>query len=123
MRTRGVRTVTKQPMERRRYVRFDTRPSSSKLALIHRSGTRLETRECSLHNISYGGMCFHGSMAFRTGDVADFLIDLETPLNDLVLVRARIEWEGASDAQGRLYGARFLDSSKGWLAGVDDTVH
>jgi hypothetical protein len=49
-------------------------------------------------------------------------MDLETPLQDLVLVRARVEWEGKNDSAGRVFGARFLDSSKGWLAGADDIV-
>jgi hypothetical protein len=109
-------------MERRRYTRFNTSASRSKLVLIDRSGPRLEVRECSLLNISYGGMCFRGPVSLKAGDVADFLMDLETPLEDLVLVRARIEWEGSGAAQGRRCGARFLDSSKGWLAGVDDTI-
>ena len=112
-----------QRMERRRHTRFDTSASGSKLALIGRSGSNLEVCECSLRNISYGGMCFHGSLPLHAGDVADFLIDLKTPLKDLVLVKARIEWEGPAGGKARLFGARFLDSSKGWLAGVDDTVH
>jgi hypothetical protein len=110
-------------MERRRHTRFDTSASGSRLALIGRSGSQMEMRECSLRNISYGGMCFQGSLQLHPGDVVDFLIDLKMPLEDLVLVRARIEWESAGGAKGRLFGARFLDSSKGWLAGVDDTVH
>ena len=109
-------------MERRRYIRFDTTASGSKLALIGR-GSGLQVSECSLRNISYGGMCFHGSASLRAGDVVDFLIDLQKPLQDLVLVKARVEWEGEADATGRVFGARFLDSSKGWLAGVDDTIH
>ena len=43
--------------------------------------------------------------------------------NHSYAVQARIEWEGAAGATGRLFGARFLDSSKGWLAGIDDTIH
>jgi hypothetical protein len=109
-------------MERRRYTRFDTTTSGSKLAMIGRTGERLQVSECSLRNVSYGGMCFHASAALRQGEVVDFLMDLETPLKDLVLVRARIEWAGESDAAGRVFGARFLDSSKGWLAGADDMV-
>jgi hypothetical protein len=110
-------------MERRRYIRFDTTATGSKLAMIGRSGTALQVVDCSLRNISYGGMCFHGSASLRAGDVVDFLIDLEKPLQDLVLVKARIEWEGPEDATGRVFGVRFLDSSKGWFAGVDDSVH
>jgi PilZ domain len=123
MRTQTVAKFPGQRMERRRYTRFDTSAGGSRLAVIGRSGASLEMRECSLRNISYGGMCFHGSLPLHAGDVADFLIDLKTPLEDLVLVRARIEWEGTVGPNGRLYGARFLDSSKGWLAGVDDTIH
>lgn len=110
-------------MEKRRYIRFDTSESGSKLGLIGRSGAHLQITGCSLRNISFGGMCFHASEPLHAGDVLDFLLDLETPLQDLVLVRARIEWEGEAGANGRVFGARFLDSSKGWLAGVDDTVH
>ncbi len=122
MRTHRVQTLLGQRMERRRHTRFDTSTSGSKLALIGRSGLGLETRDCSLCNISYGGMCFQGSLPLRPGEVADFLLDLKEPLEDLVLVRARIEWK--SDAgKMQLFGARFLDSSKGWLAGVDDTIH
>jgi hypothetical protein len=123
MRTLGVSTLLGQGMERRRHTRFDTSASGSKLALIGRTGSTMEMRECSLRNISYGGMCFQGSLPLHPGDVADFLIDLKTPLEDLVLVRARIEWESGAGTKGRLFGARFLDSSKGWLAGVDDTIH
>lgn len=110
-------------MERRRYTRFDTASSGSKLALIARSGSDLEFQECSLHNISYGGMCFQAALPLHTGDVVDFLIDLKKPLQDLVLVKARIEWQGDAGPQGRLFGASFLDSSKGWLAAVDDVIH
>lgn len=123
MRTQRVPTLLGQRMERRRHARFDTSASGSKLALIGRAGSNLEVRDCTLRNISYGGMCFHGSLPLHRGDVVDFLIDLKAPLEDLVLVRARIEWEGAAGTNGRLFGARFLDSSKGWLAGVDDTIH
>jgi hypothetical protein len=109
-------------MERRRHIRFDTTSSRSKLVLVDRAGLRFEVHECSLLNISYGGMCFRGSVPLKTGDVADFLMDLETPLEDLVLVKAHIEWERGAGAHQRRYGARFLESSKGWLAGVDDTI-
>lgn len=123
MRTQRVTTLPGQRMERRRHTRFDTSASGSRLAVIGRSGSSLEVRECTLRNISYGGMCFHGALPFHAGDVVDFLIDLKAPLEDLVLVKARIEWEGAAGADGRLFGARFLDSSKGWLAAVEDTIH
>jgi hypothetical protein len=123
MPTQKVATLPGQRMERRRHTRFDTSASGSRLALIGRSAPNLEVRECSLHNISYGGMCFQSSLPFHPGDVADFLIDLKAPLEDLVLVKARIEWETGAGGNSRLFGARFLDSSKGWLAGVEDTIH
>jgi PilZ domain len=123
MRPLEATTLLGQGMERRRHTRFDTAAGGSKIALIGRSGSSLEMQECALRNISYGGMCFQGSLPLHRGDIADFLIDLKTPLDDLVLVRARIEWESPAGGKGRLFGARFLDSSKGWLAAVDDTIH
>ena len=123
MRTAGSIHAAEEMMERRRYTRFDIASSGSKLALIARSGQKLEMEDCALYNISYGGMCFRSKSHISPGDVVDFLIDLEKPLKDLVLVKARIEWTGRGDDAEPIFGARFLDSSKGWLAGMDDTVH
>ncbi len=120
MQTSYVLRGTGRRMERRRHTRFDTARSDSKAGLIVRSGLRLEFRECSLRNISYGGMCIEGDLPCKPGEAADFLLDLETPLQDLVLVKARIEWERAEGHGRRLFGARFLESSKGWLAGPEE---
>jgi hypothetical protein len=68
-------------------------------------------------------MSFEGAESGRVGEVLDFLIDLQEPLQDLVLVRVRIEWTSPNEAGARRFGASFLDSSKGWLASGEDTVH
>ena len=73
-----------------------------------------------LLNLSFGGMCLQTESAMRTGDEHYFLVDLRAPLDDLALVKARVEWVNPYVPRNNV-GLSFIETSRGWLGGVDDS--
>ena len=67
-------------------------------------------------------MCFRTSKQLIPGDEQYFIIDLKIPVEDMVLVQARIEWTRSTDVGQSTLGASFLRSSKGWLAALEDSA-
>jgi hypothetical protein len=107
--------------DQRRYRRLDAASLSARAAAIVTQSRSLALRPCPLSNLSYGGMCFSTDEPLVVGAEYRFLIDLASPFDDLVLVRARIVWTGVDDAGRHQAGVQFVESSKGWL-GPDDEM-
>ena len=106
-------------IERRRHRRFEMMGTHSKLASIYRSAGDLRLEECTLIDISAGGIGFITDKEFDEGDTHYFLIDLREPLQELVFVKVRAQWVKERDESNWLVGASFLESSKGWLGELD----
>lgn len=99
--------------ERRRHQRFNLAETGSEVSLSEPSPEDLLS--CKLVNLSQGGMCFEGPRAFREGSVKDFQILLKEVLDDLISVKARIQWcEFVETARWR-HGAEFLSSDRAYL--------
>jgi PilZ domain len=105
--------------ERRRHKRFEMIGTRSKLASIERSGGDLRLEECTLIDISAGGIGFLTDKEFAEGDTNYFLIDLREPLQELVFVKVRAQWVKKQNERSLMVGASFLESSKGWLGELD----
>ena len=73
-----------------------------------------------LLNLSFGGMCLQTESAMRTGEEHYFLVDLRAPLDDLAFVKARVEWVNSDLLQNKV-GLSFIETTKGWLGGADDS--
>lgn len=106
-------------MDRRRYKRFDTASVLARVALIQDSDSGLRLGECALRNVSYGGMAFSTPCPLEKDTEYRFLIDLGAPFRDMVLVKARVVWVEGENRRW-VVGARFLESSKGWLGPDED---
>lgn len=107
--------------DQRRHRRLDAASLSARAAAIVTQSRDLALRPCPLTNLSYGGMCFSTEEPLVVGAEYRFLIDLASPFDDLVLVKARTVWTGIDDAGRHQAGVQFVESSKGWF-GPDDEL-
>lgn len=105
--------------ERRRSRRFERESITACVALIRDGAPDLALEPCTLVNVSYGGMCLRAWRDLRRNRNYRFLLDLQAPFRDLVLVKARVLWIGAD----RAAGVEFVESSKGWLGPEDDSAN
>ena|SRR5881296_3951173 len=108
-------------IERRRHKRFEMIGTRSRLASIERSAGELRLEECTLIDISAGGIGFLTDKEFAEGDTHYFLMDLREPLQELVFVKVRAQWVKKRNGSGLMVGATFLESSKGWLGELDSS--
>ena len=102
--------------EKRRHRRFDMTASGSQAALVQWDGPHLKQRYLDLLNLSYGGMCFRSAEHLGSGTVRHYLLDVKGIVEDVVFVKARVQWVKPTDTGEFLCGASFLESSKGWLS-------
>ncbi len=108
--------------ERRRHKRFDMSSRECRLGLLLETGGGLETENCVLLNLSFGGMCFRSPQSVQEQEECQFLMDLKLPGRRLALVKARICWVQPLETQERMLGAEFLESTLGWL-GPEENNH
>ena len=108
--------------DQRRHRRLDAASLSARAAAIVTDSRNLALRPCPISNLSYGGMCFSTDEPLVVGAEYRFLIDLASPFDDLVLVRARTVWTGVDDAGKHQAGVQFVESSKGWLGPDDEMI-
>src|SRR5262245_50761006 len=101
--------------ERRRYKRFDMRDHICKLILLEEPDGSPTQADCSLLDLSYGGMRFQADRPLTLGQMYGFVIELETPLKNSSSVEARICWVQPAGSRRHHLGALFLKSSKAWL--------
>ena len=102
--------------DRRHHKRFDMTSKASTLALVRETSRGLEVVNCTLVNLSFGGMCFRAPWPVREREECQFLLDLKLQARRLALVKARICWVKDNDREpeNRVSGAVFLESSLGW---------
>jgi len=86
-----------------------------KLLLVRETEAGLEEEDCTLLNLSYGGMCFRAGRLLQEGEQCGGLVYLPPPLHGWVLVKASIRWIRPLEADCWNLGAVFLESSRGWL--------
>ncbi len=103
------------PSERRGHKRFDMTEREGKLALVRETAGGVEQEDCTLLNLSYGGMCFRARRLVQEGEQCRFFIDLPSPLRGSLLVKAQIRWVRPFEPESWNSGAEFLESSRGWL--------
>jgi hypothetical protein len=108
--------------DQRRHRRLDAASLSARAAAILTQSQQLALRPCPLSNLSYGGMCCSTEEPLVVGAEYRFLIDLASPFDDLVLVKARTVWTGVDDTGRHQAGVQFVESSKGWFGPEDEPV-
>jgi len=108
--------------ERRRQKRFDMTSRECRLGLLRETSGGLQTENCVLLNLSFGGMCFRTPQSLQELEECQFFIDLKLPGRRLALVKARICWVRLLETQERMLGAEFLESTLGWL-GPEENNH
>jgi hypothetical protein len=106
-------------VDRRRYHRFDSDAVQVNIATIRRGDNSIELVDCRLTNICYGGMCLSTTWPLERDKDYEFLVDLRSPIDDWVLVKAHICWTRQLDDSHQAAGAAFIESSKGWLGQED----
>lgn len=106
--------------DRRRHRRFDTGSVTARVAIIDSGERGLRLGACTLLDVSYGGMCFTADQPLAKNVEHRFLIDLDAPFCDVVLVKARVVWTRIDEQGRQQVGAEFLESSKGWLGPDED---
>lgn len=106
--------------DRRRHRRFDISAVAGRVAIIGTANRTLEFGSCALLNISYGGMCAATDWPVHVCEEYHFLLELGPPLCDIALVKARVVWVEPDDNGHKRFGARFIESSKGWLGPDED---
>ena len=102
--------------EKRRHRRFDMTASGSQAALLSWDDGVLQRNYLELLNLSYGGMCFRSNERLDPGAEPYCLLNLQGFIDDVVFVKARVEWQTIMNTGEFLCGASFLESSKGWLS-------
>lgn len=114
----GTSKTLNEGFEKRRHRRFDMTTSGSQVALVDWDGSALKSDYRDLLNLSYGGMCVRSAERLEPGTVQQYLLNLKGLIEneDLVLVKARVEWSQPTDSGGFTHGASFIESSKGWLS-------
>ena len=106
--------------ERRRHRRFRTTQSLSVLRIVASNPPSLTLTECQLVEIAFGGMRFRAREPMDVGEERSFLAHLSEPFDDLIFLKARIEWSSQPESAMQTYGASFFESSKGWFASYSD---
>jgi hypothetical protein len=119
-------------VERRRYKRFDVTACNCKLLLARGPGPDVPWEDCTLLNLSFGGMGLRANRPMDKGAEFEFLLDLRGVVQSreegeaLLLAlrraargsvygRARVVWVHASDWRFSDAGTSFLESNTGWL--------
>ncbi|MGE5644790.1 MAG: PilZ domain-containing protein [Acidobacteriota bacterium] len=109
--------------DRRRHVRFDSSAVKADVSVLSTDTPHFLLVRCRPANVSYGGMCLKSNQAFEPGREYRFLIRLQEPFRDFVLVKARVVWTRTwPDQSGYRFGLKFLESSKGWLGPEDNST-
>jgi hypothetical protein len=73
----------------------------------------VDLEECRLVNASQGGMCLRTSRALAIGAVLHFVVEMDSPVEQTILLTGRVCWTAATGPC--IAGIAFLDSSKGWF--------
>ena len=106
--------------ERRQHRRFNMTSTLPPLAIVA-SGHRSQTlTKCELVDLAFGGMRFRSTESIHVGEQRSFLAVLPDPFNDLVFLKARIEWSSRLGSAVQTYGASFFESSKAYFASYGD---
>ena len=100
--------------DRRHHKRFDMTSKPNTLALVRETNRGLELVNCTLVNLSYGGLCFRAPWPVREQEECQFLLDLKLQTKRLALVKARICWVKDLEPEDHVSGAVFLESTLGW---------
>ena len=98
--------------ECRRYKRFDPDSLGARISML---ATESGAFRCELVDLSYAGMCLRSYGPLQPGREYSFLIRLQKPMRDSVLVKARVLWVRSLPGRDMRVGLRFVESSKGWL--------
>ena len=88
--------------------------------MVRETAGGLEQEDCTLLNLSYGGMCLRARCLMQEGEQCRFVIDLPSPVQGSASVKALIRWVQPLQAGQCNLGAAFLESSAGWLGPEDD---
>jgi PilZ domain-containing protein len=115
-------TPTRGPYERRRHQRMQMATRDCRLTLISdREGTH-EREVCTLVDLSYAGLRFHGHRLVGVGEMVEFLIDIRSPMQRSGFARARVRWIRPLGFQEYDAGAEFSEQSKGLLLGPEEAL-
>ena len=107
--------------DRRDHKRFDMGARECRLCWIRESGSGFDLANCTLVNLSYGGMCFRAPTALREQEEHQFLLDLKLHTKRLALVRVRICWVEQKAPAEWVSGAVFTESSMGWTGPEEES--
>ena len=117
-------TPTAGRYENRRYRRLQMATRDCRLTIMRREDGARSIREvCTLIDISYAGLRFRGHWPLSVGEGVEFLVHLESPVHRSGFARARIRWIRAMGFQEFEAGAEFLEESKGFFLGSDETYN
>lgn len=108
--------------DRRRSKRFNVADVPASVALVEVGKRGLRLIPCTLHDLSYGGMCMSTEWPLEVDQTYSFLLQLDAPFSELVLTKARVLWMGKGSNGRERFGTGFLESSKGWLGPDEDPV-
>src|SRR5437879_3475833 len=115
-------TPTRGPYERRRHQRIQMVTRDCRLTLISDRGGRRERQFCTLVDLSYAGLRFHGHRPVGVGEIVEFLIDIRSPMQRSGFARAWVRWIRSLGFQEYEAGAEFLEQSKGLLLGPEEVL-
>jgi len=101
--------------ERRRHKRFDMTSLRVKVMLVQETSDEPRYEDCTLVNLSYGGLRVLAHRPLQEGDKCQFLIELQRSVKGSAVVEALIRWVRSVGSEAWDLGAQFLESSKGWL--------
>ena len=110
-----VRNQVAFNFDRRKHARFDSSTVKIDVSMLSAEEPGAVLIGCKPTNVSYGGMCVRADQAFEPGREYRFLIRLQEPFRDFVLVKARVVWTRSSPDRGQRFGLKFVESSRGWL--------
>jgi|SRR5579872_1299028 hypothetical protein len=113
-------TPSRGPYERRRYRRLHMATRDCRLTLMRRVGDPREREVCTLIDLSYAGLRFRAHRPLASGDMVEFVIDIQSPLRRSGFVKARLRWVRPIGYQECDAGAEFLEESKGFLLGPEE---
>jgi hypothetical protein len=114
-------TPRRSPYERRRYTRLHLATHDCRLVLIRRWGERREREVCTLVDVSYAGLRFRAHRALGVGEVVEFVVEIQSPLQRAGFVQARVRWIRLLGFEEWDFGAEFSEDTKG-LLGPDEIL-